>query len=680
MHMYSRLLLLLFVQTLVLASPKVSPAESVQRFLGPQDVRVQAMLRLLDRLSAFKTPRMIVSTGDPTQPLDRLLQHWVAHADASSRMISGDIDPSAAHYDRTLYHNGDMQKLLDGFRSTIDLLYISSIPSKMMVRSDDQQARLVLSGIKKMSAQGLILIDGCGVLGGGCRMHEHFLRLSGWKPAFGTAGSGLIVYASRPDLTEPEPSQLNVPLHPTQQIDALQQEARRINERMLEMLRQGILSALFHGLYERSNKRYESMLQVAQLAKDRGARTLVEIGTAGQMTQCEMDGCSTLLLGRLALMLDGQLHSVDTSAAAIAISKTATDEAVLPHVHWHQQGPISWLTAGTVGSIDLLFLGSGQFARLAGLQAALPRLSKTSIIVLDGCGSDSQEECRLANEELKRKGWNPHFHGHQRIYVMAKSPAAPAPAPVVPAPAVPAAPMPRQTFPLPSSQDIDNIFQGIFDGNNRRYPTFRRVIELAVRRGAKTVIETGTSRGGLFNCDGDGCSTAILGRMTRLLGQGARMHTVDISAGNIESARRATTDLASHIDYHVSDSVAFLSGFQGRIDILYLDSYDYDGIEYGPSQQHHLKELQAAWSKLHENSVVFLDDCALSWEGKCKMASRYLIDNGWVLELEGYQRVYIRKGSESLNAGKKTVNQVKAKAVAKSGMTRSSPRRHFRST
>lgn len=44
---------------------------------------------------------------------------------------------------------------------------------------------------------------------------------------------------------------------------------------------------------------------------------------------------------------------------------------------------------------------------------------------------------------------------------------------------------------------------------DKRYSTFRLALDLMAQRHVKTIVETGTARGGDTNCVGDGCSTPI---------------------------------------------------------------------------------------------------------------------------------------------------------------------------
>ena len=168
-----------------------------------------------------------------------------------------------------------------------------------------------------------------------------------------------------------------------------------------------------------------------------------------------------------------------------------------------------------------------------------------------------------------------------------------------------------------------------------RRPSFIKALELLEERGARTLVETGTARDGATNFYGDGGSTVLFGNWA--YDRKAILSTVDISEQAIERAKDATVAWASHIDYFVSDSVAFLENFGKKIDFLYLDSFDYDIANPTPSQEHHLREIKAAEKWLHEKSIVMIDDCDLPFGGKGKLVIEYLSNLGWKTLYSGYQ-------------------------------------------
>ena len=60
---------------------------------------------------------------------------------------------------------------------------------------------------------------------------------------------------------------------------------------------------------------------------------------------------------------------------------------------------------------------------------------------------------------------------------------------------------------------------------------------------------------------------------------------------------------------------------------MYLDSYDYskDREVQIKSQQHHLEEFKAIEDRLHNKTIVLIDDCDLPNGGKGKMVVEYML-------------------------------------------------------
>ncbi|MCH9631313.1 MAG: hypothetical protein S4CHLAM37_13350 [Chlamydiia bacterium] len=175
---------------------------------------------------------------------------------------------------------------------------------------------------------------------------------------------------------------------------------------------------------------------------------------------------------------------------------------------------------------------------------------------------------------------------------------------------------------------------------SKRYGTFYRALELLNQRKAKIIVETGTSRFGDRGYVGDGGSTIIFGHWA--LNNDATLYTVDISRENIIQAKNATELFKENTHYCVSDSIKFLKEFKSKIDFLYLDSFDYSFKNPYPSQAHHLKEIQVAYDKLHENSVIMIDDCNIRFGGKGKLAIEFLLKRGWKIDTNDYQVILTR--------------------------------------
>jgi predicted O-methyltransferase YrrM len=178
----------------------------------------------------------------------------------------------------------------------------------------------------------------------------------------------------------------------------------------------------------------------------------------------------------------------------------------------------------------------------------------------------------------------------------------------------------------------------------KRRNTLRATIRLLEKRGAKVLVETGTARGGLARTKAEGASTVVFGIWAKK--HGARLHSVDIDAASIEGARSAVTEVQVDdvVHFHLSDSVAFLAGFADSVDFLYLDSYDYhhDPAIQRASQEHHLREFEAIEGRLHDKSVVLIDDCNLEGGGKGKLVIERMLQSGWKTVLDEYQVLLVR--------------------------------------
>ncbi len=176
--------------------------------------------------------------------------------------------------------------------------------------------------------------------------------------------------------------------------------------------------------------------------------------------------------------------------------------------------------------------------------------------------------------------------------------------------------------------------------HNFRKTTFEKALYLLELTQAKVIVETGTARYGTKNLDGDGGSTIIFGYWSFL--NHAHMYSVDISA---EAVANATTAIAAYKEYvHVikNDSVEFLRNFSQKIDFLYLDSFDFDENNPDPSQQHHLREIEAAYDKLAPKAIVMIDDCKLAHCGKCRLVIDFLLKKGWNVVADEYQIIFMR--------------------------------------
>jgi hypothetical protein len=60
---------------------------------------------------------------------------------------------------------------------------------------------------------------------------------------------------------------------------------------------------------------------------------------------------------------------------------------------------------------------------------------------------------------------------------------------------------------------------------------------------------------------------------------------------------------------------------------------------------HHLKEIQAAYSCLKEDSIIMIDDCDLPGGGKGALVIEYLCARGWVPVMSKYQVILVKDNS-----------------------------------
>lgn len=179
----------------------------------------------------------------------------------------------------------------------------------------------------------------------------------------------------------------------------------------------------------------------------------------------------------------------------------------------------------------------------------------------------------------------------------------------------------------------------------KRRNTFLKTLELLDKTKAKIIIETGTSREGLHGAKSNGAATIVFGKWAKL--NDAFLHSVDISENSVQNAQKEVTaqGLDDYVKIHLSDSIAFLKKFDEKVDFLYLDSYDYssDPEVQVKSQIHHLEEFRVIEDRLHEKTIVLIDDCGLPNGGKGKRVVEYMVQKDWKILMETYQILLVRK-------------------------------------
>ncbi len=163
--------------------------------------------------------------------------------------------------------------------------------------------------------------------------------------------------------------------------------------------------------------------------------------------------------------------------------------------------------------------------------------------------------------------------------------------------------------------------------------------ELRARFERPTIVETGTIRAE-DDWPGAGFFTYLAGAY--VFRSGGVLHSVDLDPANCRFAQTWCAPFGNSVHVHTGDSVAYLRGFGGPIDLLYLDSLD----TYEPGHaEHAMRELEAAMPWLHEKSLIVFDDtpwhvCAFT--GKGARAVPWLLQQGWNVLYAGYQVVLSR--------------------------------------
>jgi hypothetical protein len=156
---------------------------------------------------------------------------------------------------------------------------------------------------------------------------------------------------------------------------------------------------------------------------------------------------------------------------------------------------------------------------------------------------------------------------------------------------------------------------------------------------APQVVETGCIRAE-EDWRGAGFSTYLLGACVTALGGG--LHSADHSSERCAFARKWTQVFGGCVDVEQSDSVDFLNRHQAGIDLLYLDSMD---THEARCASHRLVELETAMPKLHQKTMVVMEDTSIlagKWRGKGSLGVPWMLSQGWTVVHSGHQTVLVR--------------------------------------
>ena len=166
------------------------------------------------------------------------------------------------------------------------------------------------------------------------------------------------------------------------------------------------------------------------------------------------------------------------------------------------------------------------------------------------------------------------------------------------------------------------------------------------------IIETGCARPPHPQWGSEEVSFKDEGWSTRLFDayvtqNGGEFHSVDITQAHVDFARSIVSD---NSQIHCDDSVHFLweanqllAKDNVYVDLLYLDSYDYEESTPYLSPAHHLKELAAIMSRLQPGSMVAVDDnfgFKGNRRGKGMFVEEFMESLGKPLLYDGYQLIW----------------------------------------
>lgn len=174
----------------------------------------------------------------------------------------------------------------------------------------------------------------------------------------------------------------------------------------------------------------------------------------------------------------------------------------------------------------------------------------------------------------------------------------------------------------------------------KRRESFSLMIDSLKNKNNPLIIETGCSRI-VNNFAGDGMSTVIFDAFIKEYG--GLFYSVDINENNVNTAKNLTTCA----NIFCSDSVQFLHSLNldlkqnnKKIDLLYLDSFDFDMNNPHPSSMHHIMELLAIWQSCDVGTIIAVDDNFENGLGKGKYVRQFMSNIGIEPIYNGYQIVW----------------------------------------
>jgi hypothetical protein len=188
---------------------------------------------------------------------------------------------------------------------------------------------------------------------------------------------------------------------------------------------------------------------------------------------------------------------------------------------------------------------------------------------------------------------------------------------------------------------------------NKRQPSFQIMIDHLKTIENPLIIETGCARppdlvpwGTIdISFKDDGMSTLIFDKFINDFG--GDFHSVDFTQLHVDFAQ---SQVSNKSQIHCDDSVGFLwhvskilAEENRYVDLLYLDSYDYEEKDPYPSMVHHIKEIAVILGRLRPGSMIAVDDnvgTGSTRMGKPKYVAEMMEAMGVPLVYEGLQLIW----------------------------------------
>jgi hypothetical protein len=183
---------------------------------------------------------------------------------------------------------------------------------------------------------------------------------------------------------------------------------------------------------------------------------------------------------------------------------------------------------------------------------------------------------------------------------------------------------------------LEEMLEKTFSSHRNRRDSFAKMIAHLKTINNPLIIETGCSRE-TNNWAGDGMSTIIFDKYIN--DYNGVLHSVDIDENNVRTAAALVSDKTT---VHCSDSVAWLWNFNQRntkIDLLYLDSFDYHDDSRLSSMQHHMYELAAILPSLKNGTMIAVDD-HFGDHGKGELVKQFMEQIGVPMIHNDYQLIW----------------------------------------